>query len=406
MNILVLTSVYRDDSLGNMDKSTNIVNLFVREWKKTGHNIIVVHNSHQYPLLLHFIPRKLKDKIATNIGFYISDYDAVKTAQYKDQGVAVYRIPIHKIIPHKTPNTYTIKRQVKKIIGILRKNNWTPNIVIGHWASPQIEIMSELKKTYSCKNAIVLHGIDYISDEKFRNKGYLSNIDLIGCRSHTQAQIVKDMLSLPDGPFVCSSGVPDAYLERFPLNVEKFKSIKKWKFVYVGRLVKYKRIDSIIKVLADISNIDWELDIIGEGSEKEYLTELASRLHQSNRINFCGCLPRDEVMNKMKDAHCFIMVSKNEIFGLVYLEAMAASCITIGSKGEGIDGIMVNNENGFLCDPDNNDELRETIISIVNMNVNKLINIASSAYNTAIANSDSKAAELYLNNVLKNNRCL
>lgn len=105
--------------------------------------------------------------------------------------------------------------------------------------------------------------------------------------------------------------------------------MKQWKFVYVGRLVKYKRIDSIIKVLADISNIDWELDIIGEGSEKEYLTELAARLHQSNRINFCGCLPRDEVMNKMKDAHCFIMVSKNEIFGLVYLEAMAASCITI-----------------------------------------------------------------------------
>ena len=97
------------------------------------------------------------------------------------------------------------------------------------------------------------------------------------------------------------------------------------------------------------------------------------------------------------------MVSKNEIFGLVYLEAMAASCITIGSKGEGIDGILVNNENGFLCDPDNNEELRDTIISIANMNSSRLIDIASSAYNTALANSDSKAAELYLNNVLENN---
>lgn len=402
MNILVLTSVYRDDSLGNVDKSTNIVNLFVREWVKMGHNVIVIHNSHQYPLLLHFIPRKIKDKIATNIGFYISDYNAVKTAQYEDQGVAVYRIPIHKLIPHKTPNANTIKKQIKKINDILRKNNWTPDIVIGHWASPQIEIMSKLKKTYSCKNAIVLHGTDYISDETFRNKGYLSSIDLIGCRSHTQAQIVKDILALPTEPFVCSSGVPDAYLERFPLNTGKFRNIKKWKFIYVGRLVKYKRIDSIIKVLASITNIEWELDIIGEGSEKDYLTELATQLHQSERIHFCGRISRDDVMNKMKNAHCFIMVSKNEIFGLVYLEAMAASCITIGSKGEGIDGILVNNENGFLCDPDNNEELRDTIISIANMNSSRLIDIASSAYNTALANSDSKAAETYLNNVLNN----
>ena len=402
MNILVLTSVYRDESLGDADKSTNIVNLFVREWKKMGHDVMVIHNSHQYPLLLHLIPRKLKNKIAANIGFYISDYDAVKSRQYVDQGVAVYRIPIHKIIPHRTPKHYVIKKQVSKIIGLLRNQNWKPDIIIGHWASPQIEIISELKKTYSCKNAVVLHGTDYVSDEKFRSKGYLSNIDLIGCRSHTQAQIVKEMLSLPRMPFVCSSGVPDDYLKKFPLNIEKYNNINKWKFVYVGRLVKYKRIDSIIKVLASITNIDWELDIIGEGSEKGYLTELAAQLHQSDRIHFCGRISRDEVMNKMKNAHCFIMVSKNEIFGLVYLEAMAASCITIGSKGEGIDGILVNNENGFLCDPDNNEELRDTIISIANMNSSRLIDIASSAYNTALANSDSKAAETYLNNVLLN----
>lgn len=402
MNILVLTSVYRDESLGDADKSTNIVNLFVREWKKMGHDVMVIHNSHQYPLLLHLIPRKLKNKIAANIGFYISDYDAVKSRQYVDQGVAVYRIPIHKIIPHRTPKHYVIKKQVSKIIGLLRNQNWKPDIIIGHWASPQIEIISELKKTYSCKNAVVLHGTDYVSDEKFRSKGYLSNIDLIGCRSHTQAQIVKEMLSLPRMPFVCSSGVPDDYLKKFPLNIEKYNNINKWKFVYVGRLVKYKRIDSIIKVLASITNIDWELDIIGEGSEKGYLTELAAQLHQSDRIHFCGRISRDEVMNKMKNAHCFIMVSKNEIFVLVYLEAMAASCITIGSKGEGIDGILVNNENGFLCDPDNNEELRDTIVSISNMNSSELIDIASSAYNTALANSDSKAAETYLNNVLLN----
>ena len=36
MRILVLSSVYRDESLGRVDTSTNVVNLFVREWNKQG----------------------------------------------------------------------------------------------------------------------------------------------------------------------------------------------------------------------------------------------------------------------------------------------------------------------------------------------------------------------------------
>ena len=49
MRILMLTSVYKDESLGNKDTSTNIVNSFVKEWKKQGHEVLVIHNSHCYP---------------------------------------------------------------------------------------------------------------------------------------------------------------------------------------------------------------------------------------------------------------------------------------------------------------------------------------------------------------------
>ena len=49
----------------------------------------------------------------------------------------------------------------------------------------------------------------------------------------------------------------------------------------------------------------------------------------------------------MEESDVFAMVSSPETFGLVYIEAMAKGCVTIGSKGEGIDGVIVNNENGF-----------------------------------------------------------
>ena len=42
------------------------------------------------------------------------------------------------------------------------------------------------------------------------------------------------------------------------------------------------------------------------------------------------------------------MISKNEAFGLVYLEAMLAGCIVASRNG--IDGIIIDGYNGFLCD--------------------------------------------------------
>ena len=48
MNILVLTSVYKDFSMGTRDGSTPIVNAFVKEWTGLGHKVIVIHNCHSY----------------------------------------------------------------------------------------------------------------------------------------------------------------------------------------------------------------------------------------------------------------------------------------------------------------------------------------------------------------------
>ncbi|MDY4104991.1 MAG: glycosyltransferase, partial [Oscillospiraceae bacterium] len=44
-------------------------------------------------------------------------------------------------------------------------------------------------------------------------------------------------------------------------------------------------------------------------------------------------------------------------FGLTYLEAMACGCYTIGSRGEGIDGVLVDGENGVLVTPGSVEEM-------------------------------------------------
>ena len=59
----------------------------------------------------------------------------------------------------------------------------------------------------------------------------------------------------------------------------------------------------------------------------------------------------------MGRADCFAMASSPETFGLTYLEAMACGCYVIGSKGEGIDGVMVTGDNGVLVTPGSPEEM-------------------------------------------------
>lgn len=399
MNILVLTSVYKDDSLGNADKSTNVVNSFVHDWTKQGHRVVVIHNAHRYPAFVHKLPKGIKQKLASGMGFQIADYSAVCQRQYSDQGAEIYRFPMIKMVPHRAPGKREVQRQVGKIIRTLQEVSFKPDIIIGHWASPQMEIIYELKKQYTCRTAVVLHGMTYINQPGFPAAKYLEHIDRLGCRSRSHAEEVQELLKLEQMPFICYSGVPDAYLDQFQLNTEKHNHIEKWKFVYVGRLVQYKNIDTVIKALSGLTE-DWQFDVIGEGGEKDNLIRLCEQLGCADKVVFHGKVSRDEVMDYMSNSHCFVMVSKGEVFGLVYLEAMAASCITVGSVKEGIDGVIRNEENGFLCEPGDEKALMDTIKKIVGMSESERIAIVREGYRTAREFSDSAVAKAYLEKVM------
>lgn len=398
MNILVLTSVYKDISLGSDDRSTNVVNSFVRDWVEQGHKVEVIHNSHQYPKFIHKLPFFVKSKLAAKMGFFIADYKVICKKKYEDYGAKIWRLPMLKIIPHRPHSHRVIVNQVKQINSILEQENFSPDVIVGHWASPQMEIISLLKDTINCRTALVLHGLDYINQKGFQAEYLLKKIDRLGCRSKTQAELIKNMLHLETPPFVCYSGVPDDYIKKFKLNTSKFENVVKWKFAYVGRLVEYKQVDVTIRALNNLS-FEWELDVVGEGAEKESLKKLCINLGCANRVRFHGQIPRNQVMEMLRNSHCFIMVSKGEIFGLVYLEAMAASCVTIGSLGEGIDGIIVDGINGYLCEPADAKSLEKKIKTM--MREPNLLKLVQNGYDTACNYADSIVARNYLRNILE-----
>lgn len=404
MNILVLTSVFpRLESSSQKEDATKVVYYFAKEWKEQGHNVKVIHNAHRYPYIVHSLPEGIKEKFKAKFGFPIPDKDITEEKYYEYDGIDVWRIPILKMIPHSDHPAYQIEKQSGKIQDILNKEDFVPDVIVGHWMSPQAQLLKSLKSRYHCKTALVLHGTTYLNSIKFDYNKYRDGIDVLGCRSVTESDYVKEALREEKNPFICYSGIPENYICDFEKIRRKYDQEDVWKFVYVGRLVQYKNIDKIIIALAKLKGLNFTLDIIGEGDSKNYLQKLCTLHNMEDKVTFRGKMSREETQKLVQQSQCFIMISEAEVFGLVYLEAMAAGCITIGSYKGGIDGVIQNGINGFLCKSGDADGLANRIEEIINLDKDEKLEIVQNALNTAKDFTDNKVAELYLKNVMGTN---
>jgi len=79
---------------------------------------------------------------------------------------------------------------------------------------------------------------------------------------------------------------------------------------------------------------------------------------------------------------------------------MSQGCIVIASKGEGFDGIIVDGENGFLCEPGNSNQLASIYRRINSLSKEEKESISINAMKTAACFTDAKVAERYLDSVL------
>ena len=400
MKILVLTSVYPEPDDG-IEIVTPTVKYFCDKWAEQKNNVIVIHNNSCFPLLFYWIPESIKSKMESKMGHNFPVTSARNIMMNELDGVKIFRLPLKKAKPHGKFRKTKINRQIKKIENILDKENFTPEIIISHWVNPQIDLIVKLGQRYNAKTSMVFHGD--CSDKNIKKFNLMVNInklDAIGCRNETYANYVMKKLNLKKRPFICYSGIPDDLANQQIESIDSLELENSLNFVYVGRLIKYKNVNVIIRALHEKYQNKAILHIIGEGAEKDNLRQLSRQLKIEENVIFHGQLPRDEAYKMMKKAYCFIMVSDNETFGMVYIEAMLAGCITIASKDGGVDGVIIDEKNGFLSKQGDINELIKTLNRIEKKSKEEIIKLRKQAILTAYKYRDSEIAMKYLKDVL------
>lgn len=98
------------------------------------------------------------------------------------------------------------------------------------------------------------------------------------------------------------------------------------------------------------------LIIGGDGSQREWLENIVKSENIESQVTFTGALSREEVSKYMNKCDAFVLASRYETFGVVYIEALASGKPVIGTFNGGAEDII--NENvGILTEIDNVDKL-------------------------------------------------
>ena len=350
MEILVITDLY---PVKDSEKKTpRTIYDFVQGWKNFGHRVTVIKPNFIFNSFLRGKP------------FY-------KSGIYGDVINLNYR----------TPFWGNVKSKLNKII----RDEFVPDIVIAHMPSGLI-FANKLDLPFVA--GVHVSDIEVLTNPVYSvyfkselEKAYRNALK-IACRSEVlRRKFLKLYPEYESKTFVAYSGI-----DKNIVTERNWEKKDKYKVLTCANLIKRKNVDKVIKACENFDNV--ELTIIGDGKELNNLKKL------SKKVMFKGHLPNEQVLEEMRKSDIFILPSVNETFGMVYLEAMASGCVTVGLENEGIDGIIKNGENGYLTGLNDIEKTLSNIMKKDNSEIlkNSFLTIKNYTYESACQN--------YLDNII------
>ncbi|HKS95568.1 MAG TPA: glycosyltransferase family 4 protein [Terriglobia bacterium] len=133
------------------------------------------------------------------------------------------------------------------------------------------------------------------------------------------------------------------------------------------RLEKGKGIDTVIqslpKVLQSVPHAS--LVVVGDGDHRTLLEALAARLGVREKVRFVGHVDEHALKEFYRQAELFVMPSRQEGFGLVFLEAMAFGKPAVGGNFGGIPEIVVEGVTGYVVEYGNVEALADRLTCLL-----------------------------------------
>ncbi|ACU06084.1 glycosyltransferase family 4 protein [Pedobacter heparinus] len=226
----------------------------------------------------------------------------------------------------------------------------------------------------NCQIWLIAHGIEVWRPLRLWKKSVWKICSKVICVSrYTQEKVIALHQVAPEQCTVVNNAVdpfitfpehfhkPGYLLERYELNTDQ-------KIVFtlarISVTEQYKGYDQVIKALGNLgqNNIQYVLAGPYDEAEKLRLTQLASQYGLGNNFILPGYIKAEELADHFLLADLFVLPSKKEGFGIVFIEAMAFGLPIICGNADGSVDAVKNQEMGTAIDPDDIGALEQAIL--------------------------------------------
>lgn len=174
--------------------------------------------------------------------------------------------------------------------------------------------------------------------------------------------------------------------EKFIPSKSKKVLNKPFRLLFIGSWMTRKGVDLLAPIMRELGE-GFELHYTGGKSAEHAKKTMPNNMYDLGRLN------QDEVIKKMQNSDIFLFPSRSEGLPLVVIEAMACGLPTIAFKNTAVSELVTDGINGFLCDWNNINEIKECICKI---STNK-------AFYDQMSESAMKSARNFLNQIMIEN---
>jgi len=166
--------------------------------------------------------------------------------------------------------------------------------------------------------------------------------------------------------------------------------------LFVSMNFDIKGLDRLMTALAvlkaELPREKFRLLVVGKGNIGKY-KGLAERLGIADQIVFAGILEKTQLEKAYLASDIFSILSRFDTFGMVALEAMAASLPVIVSNNVGARDMVLTGVNGFIINEENDPaEISGKIVLLFDRE--RRLSMGKEAYATALAYTWEKAAKI------------
>ncbi|WKK86019.1 glycosyltransferase family 4 protein [Marivirga arenosa] len=187
-----------------------------------------------------------------------------------------------------------------------------------------------------------------------------------------------------------------------PFTIDKIKELKKTyncqsnSFIigFTSSLIEDKGVRVFLKTLKKLENIKkiqkLDIFIVGDGPLKREVEEFVRSYNNSMLFHLLPAQNQKKLSELFNIFDLLVFPSSRESLGLIGIEAMACKKVVIAADNGGVKSYLINNQNGFLFEKNNDTQLKDKILNYINLDKKKLKLIEDQAINTALLYESKK----------------